>query len=127
MPISTLDATATTLVANKNCFVLIDIEGAEYGCLKGSKNLLSSNMKNLFMVEIHVGEHQPTRIDINPKLFQTFKLFSNHGYSAYTADRKLRKIELSEVKEIVESRVNTLSTHNFIFIKNNFSLSDFGL
>ena len=64
---------------------------------------------------------------MNPNLLETFELMFNHQYNAYTADKKLRKVNLQEIKDICESGVNTLLTHNFIFIKSNLSLEDIDL
>jgi len=122
VPISKFDSTAKSLVDNKSCLVLMDIEGAELGCLKGSKTLLNSP-NSLFLIEISVGEHQPQGIDINPNLVETFNLMFSHGYEGYTADTNLRRLEINEIREIAVSGVDTLGTHNFIFTKDKNHLS----
>ena len=127
VPISTFNTTATSLVAKRSCFILIDIEGAELGCLKGAETLLSADTNNLFLVEISVGKHQPSGINVNPNLVETFEFMASFGYVAYTADNELRKVELSEVKEVAETQIDTLGTHNFLFLKTENSLNDFGL
>ena len=110
------------MVENKSCLVLIDIEGAELGCLKGSKTLLNS-ANSLFLIEISFGEHQPQGIDINPNLVETFSLMFSHGYEGYTADENLRRIEINEISEIAVSRIDTLGTHNFVFTKDKNHIS----
>lgn len=127
VPISVFDETVAPLVSGKNCFVLIDIEGAELGCLKGATTLLASKMRNVFLIEISVNEHQPTGTIINPNLVATFELMFSYGFAAYTADSELREIELTEVKKIQASNVDTLGTHNFLFVKTGFPLSEIGL
>lgn len=127
VPVSTLDQTASTSVAGKQCLILIDIEGAELGCLKGSTQLLSAKEDNVFIVEICVTEHMPSGTTINPNLVETFEFMSSFGYVAYTADSKLRKIDLSEIQNIAKTNIDTLGTHNFLFLKANSSLSDIGL
>lgn len=127
VPISTFDKTASALVAGRDCFVLIDIEGSELGCLKGAQTLLASNSNNCFMIEISVSEHQPKGVAINPNLVHTFEYMLSHGYVAYTADDELRRIELSEVKEVDKTKIDTLGTHNFLFLKSNITLSAIGL
>jgi FkbM family methyltransferase len=117
VPVSTLDDAVSSLVAGKRCFVLIDIEGAELGCLKGASSLLSSETDHVFLVEISVGEHQPSGTKINPNLVETFSLMASFGYSAFTADNHLRRIELPEVKRVAETGVDTLATHNFLFVR----------
>ena len=123
VPVSKFDSTAKSLVDNKSCLVLIDIEGAELSCLKGAEVFLNSSKNNVFLIEITVEEHQPSGVEINPHLLDTFELMSKYSYQAYTADRNLRKVELSEVSEIESSKINTLETHNFLFVKDKNILS----
>ncbi|MDC3245164.1 FkbM family methyltransferase [Gammaproteobacteria bacterium] len=117
VPVSSYDMTAMPLTENKKCLVMIDIEGAELGCLKGANSLIASDQDNDFIIEICSDVHQPQGTIINPNLVETFQLMFSYGYSAYTADANLRKIELSEAKEIESTQINTLETHNFIFSK----------
>ena len=127
VPINTFDSIGSSMIKDKNCLVIIDIEGAELSCLKGAESLLSSNCNNVFMVEICIEEHQPKGISINPNLLQTFKLFFSFSYSAYTVDANFRKVNLEEIDKIVKTGEDTLGIHNFLFIKNEMSLSDFGI
>lgn len=117
VPVSVFDQTAAPLVAGKTCFVLIDVEGAELGCLKGAEALLKSSDDNVFLIEISVAEHQPTGTAINKNLFETFELMKRHGYSAYAANDTLREITLAEVSAVASTHQNTLGTHNFLFVK----------
>jgi|TARA_B110000467_G_C18254285_1_gene442360 FkbM family methyltransferase len=123
VPISTFDMTAKPLVDGKSCLFLMDIEGAELGCLKGSSEILASSNNNAFLIEISVAEHQPTGTEINPHLLETFSLMASYGFEAYTADTSLRKIELAEVSEIESSHIDTIGTHNFLFLKGKDILS----
>ena len=123
VPSSKFDSTAGALVENKSCLVVIDIEGAELSCLKGANSILSSSKNNVFLIEIVVREHQPQGVTINPYLLDTFALMSSYGYKSYTADKNLRLIKLSEVSEIVNSKINTLGTINFLFVKDENILS----
>ena len=117
VPISKFDSIAKSSVENKSCLVLIDIEGGELNCLKGAETLLTSQ-KNVFLVEITIGEHQPKGININPNLVDTFNFMFTRGYKAFTADASLRKVEMQEVRNVASSEIDTLGTHNFIFTKN---------
>ncbi|MDA7852935.1 FkbM family methyltransferase [Porticoccaceae bacterium] len=124
VPISSFDKTALPLIEGKKCFVMIDIEGAELGCLKGANSLLASDENNAFLIEICVDEHQPEGTIINPKLVATFELIQQYGYVGYTIDSQLRKIELSEVKKIAFTNVDTLGVHNFLFTKSDKILNE---
>jgi FkbM family methyltransferase len=124
VPISSFDKTASPLIEGKKCFVMIDIEGAELGCLKGANSLLASNENNDFLIEICVNEHQPKGTIINPKLVETFELIQSYGYVGYTIDSKLRKVEISEIKAIASTNADTLGVHNFLFTKSDEILNE---
>ena len=123
VPVSNFDSTAKPLVENKSCLVLIDIEGAELDCLKGAETLFSSSNKNVFLLEIIAGCHQPEGTNINPNLVDTFDLMFSHGYEAFTANKSLRPIELNEVVEVASSEIDTLGASNFIFAKDKSILN----
>ena len=127
VPILVFDHFANQFIKGKRCLVMVDIEGSELGFLKGAISLLNSNSENIFIMEISVCEHQPSGTRVNPTLVETFKLMFHHQYKAYTADNKLRRVDLQEIKDIFESGTDTLPTHNFIFIKSNLSLRELGL
>jgi FkbM family methyltransferase len=128
-PVSTFDSMFSTLIKDKKCLVLMDMEGSEYNCLKGAESLLINNKQGLFLVEIHVKADQPIKGDINPRLIDTFEIFFKYGFSAYAIDTELHKIELDDIKMVVETGVDTLRSpsNTFIFISNDKSLASFGL
>tara|TARA_A100001388_G_scaffold264846_1_gene236485 strand:- start:4081 stop:4938 length:858 start_codon:yes stop_codon:yes gene_type:complete len=126
VPISIFD-NFSSFVESKRCLVVVDIEGSEYSFLKGAKSLLNSENSNIFIMEISVCEHQPSGIKLNPRLLDTFNLMFSNDFNAYTADTKLRKIHIKEIEDICATSIDTLGTHNFIFIKSNLSLKEVGL
>lgn len=115
VPISTLDLTLTNRFDGRRCLVVVDIEGAELGMLRGASRLLSNNPRPIWMVEITVGEHQPEGVHVNPNLYATFELFHKAGYQATTVSENPRTVGLDEVAEIARTGVDTLSAHNFLF------------
>lgn len=117
VPVSTLDIIIGSRFHNRNCFVLVDIEGAEKFMLEGASSFLSAKPRPIWMVEIAITEHQPAGVAINPHLLPTFQLFWENGYEAWTADKSLRIVQPAEVENIVKNGKNTLLTHNFIFIE----------
>jgi len=122
VPISKFDRTAKSLVDDKSCLVLIDIEGAELDCLQGAETLLTAS-RNVFLIEISIGEHQRVGVNINPNLVETFNLMFEHGFDAFTADKSLKKVELNEINEIALSGIDSLITHNFVFTKDSSILN----
>lgn len=115
VPISTLDLTLAHRFEGQRCLVLVDIEGAELGMLRGATKLLHNAPKPIWVVEITVGEHQPAGVQVNPDLYATFELFDKAGYQATTVSENPRTVALEEVAEIASTGVDTLGTHNFLF------------
>jgi len=102
-----------------NIFVIVDIEGAENMMLEGATKLLEMNPKPIWLIEITVQEHQPKGTKINPYLLETFEKFWDRGYESITADNLLRKISKEEILKIIETQVNSLGSHNFLFYEKN--------
>ena len=101
----------------KQLFVKVDIEGAEKLMLQGATQLLSRIPKPIWLIEIMISEHQPNGMKINPNLMCTFNIFWDSGYIALTADKNLREINYEEINSIVQTGINTLETHNFLFLE----------
>lgn len=119
VPSSTLDNVLGDRFDKEECFIIIDIEGAEKRCLDGASIMLSKKPKSIWMVEICIAEHQPEGQVINPHLLPTFEIFWDNGYVALTADTQCREVYPKEIKEIIESGIDTCHTHNFLFILKN--------
>jgi FkbM family methyltransferase len=115
VPSSTMNVALGERLKGKKILLIVDIEGAENMMLEGSSILLDMNPKPIWFVEICCTEHQPKGIRINPNLLQTFEKFWDKGYDSMTADRFLRAITKSEILKIIETQVDTLGVHNFIF------------
>ncbi len=108
-------------LSGKNILVIVDIEGSENMMLEGATKLLEMDPKPIWLVEIGREEHQPEGTTINPYLFETFKKFLDRGYESITADHRLRKVLEEEILRIIETRVDSLGVHNFLFYEKNKS------
>lgn len=117
VPSATLDNVLGARFRGKRCFLLIDIEGAEQFMLEGASLIIDMMPRPIWMIEISISEHQPKGISINPHLLSTFQIFWNHGYESWTADRHCRIIHPDEIGQIVKTGIDTLQTHNFLFIE----------
>jgi FkbM family methyltransferase len=115
VPCTTLDRVIGTGLSGRRCFFLVDIEGAEAMMLDGASETLKMDPKPIWMVEISITEHQPCGIAINPNLLSTFQTFMNNGYEARTADKNFRPVSIIEIEQIIQSGIDTIGTHNFIF------------
>lgn len=116
IPASTLDLSLGQRLRGRRALILIDIEGAEYYALKGAILTLNQDPKPVWIVEICSHQHQPAGVAVNPRLLDTFDIFWNAGYVAYTVAETPRQIERSEIKAIAEGGPDTLHLHNFIFV-----------
>ncbi len=100
----------------------MDIEGAENLMLEDATTLLNMNPKPIWFVEISREEHQPKGTKINPYLLEKFEKFWSRGYESITADNLLRKVSKEEILKILETQVDILGTHNFLFYDRNKDL-----
>lgn len=117
VPCSTLDKTIGGRFRGRRVLVVMDVEGAELSALRGGLSLVEQDPKPNWLVEISVGEHQPKGTRVNPNLRQTFDIFWDRGYDAWTATRQPRRVDRPEVDAIVGGGPNTLGTHNYLFLE----------
>jgi len=117
VPVTKLDNVLSGRITGEKILFIVDIEGAELNMLMGASRTIDLCDSSIWFVEITVKEHLPSGIDINPRLFETFKFFYDKDYVAITADEKLSVISLDQIKNIGESKIDNLNTHNFIFVK----------
>jgi len=96
---------------------MVDIEGAEFMMLKGASETLSNHPPPIWMIEIHLVEHQPRGVKTNPHFRETFEIFFEHGYTCTTIEKKPLEITPLDISSIEQGKVK-LNTHNFLFKKN---------
>jgi FkbM family methyltransferase len=117
VPLSTLEVVLGKRFLGQRILFIIDIEGAEKSMLEGAETYLSADLSPVWLVEISGAEHQPKGVKINPNLLSTFELFWSKGYVSHAADESVREITRREVEQVVATEVDTLKTHNFLFVK----------
>jgi len=122
VPCLTLNDVLGERLNDKNIFIIVDIEGAENMMLEGATKLLEMNPKPIWLVEICIKEHQPKGTKINPCILETFEKFWDRGYESISADNLLRKISKEEILKVIETQVDSLGTHNFLFYDKNLNL-----
>jgi FkbM family methyltransferase len=115
VPSSNLDLVLGSRLQGKKVLVLMDVEGAEMGVLRGATTLLRNDPKPLWLLEISSTEHQPQGIAVNPHFADTFKIMFDAGYEAFTADKAMRRITWAEIVAVQAGDTNILATHNFLF------------
>ena len=126
VPIFRLDTLLGSRFQGRQCFILVDIEGAEKGLLEGASGILGMDPKPIWMMEIAVSEHQPAGVKINPNLLSTFDTFWAKGYEAWTATKTSRPVHREEIEGIAAGAANTLPTNNFLFFESRNRARFFG-
>ena len=121
VPLSTLDTVLGDRFHARRCFVLVDIEGAEYAMLQGASHFLAQSPKPLWMIEIQGADHQPSAVGFNPHFLQTFQLFWENGYDCWTVEPAPHLVTRDEIESIEATRQNTLTVHNFLFVEANMA------
>ena len=114
VPILSLDRVLGDTLRGKKALILVDIEGAEFMMLQGSKQTLINEPRAIWLMEISSTEHQPAGASMNPHFAKTFELFFAQGYRAFTADEAAIEITPAIVQKVVVG-AQRLSTHNFVF------------
>ncbi len=123
VPCNTLDNVLAGRLDGEKVLFIVDIEGAEQMMLEGATGVLRLGSKALWLVEICVSEHQPEGVAINPNLITTFELFWDAGYRSYrVGDDGLIEVIRERVDRVIETGVDDLGTHNFLFVAGDFAL-----
>ncbi len=115
VPISTLDNVLGIRFSNKQLFVKIDVEGAEYQVLKGAVATLINNKKPIWLIEICSHEFHPD--GFNPYYQKIFQIFWESKYFAFTATEKPTLVTPEDVECWTRSKFCESGTFNYIFVE----------
>lgn len=115
VPMTSLDRIVGDRFSDRRQLILIDVEGAELGVLRGALRLLGRSPKPTWFVEVSIDEHQPQGRSLNPDLVPVFELFEEGGYGAWVVADQIRRLDYSTIREVATTRRNTLAGHNFVF------------
>lgn len=116
-----LDDLGSLWGSSERLLILIDVEGHELEVLEGALDILNSSIHVIFIVEINISEHQPNGLSINPRLYQTFDLFFSRNFKCYALQQAKRVISAREVLEISNTGIDTIKSHNFMFVHPNLN------
>lgn len=123
IPVSTLDNVLGARFLDKQVFVKIDVEGAEYQVLEGARTMLNRAKKPIWLLEICLQEFHPS--GVNPDFEMIFDLFWENGYQAYTAAEHPQLITQQNILAWLENRSSDYSTFNYIFVSTEMALASF--
>jgi len=113
--LTTLDALLAGRFAGERLLIKADIEGAEYGMLRGAARTLERTPAPAWMVEICLTENFPD--GVNPDYVATFGEFFARGYSARTANPEARPVTREDVARWAREGRAQSGSHNYLFVR----------
>jgi FkbM family methyltransferase len=111
--LTTLDTILGKRFVEKRLLIKIDVEGAEYGVLRGALSTIAMNPKPTWLIEICLTENQPQ--GLNPDFLNTFRLFWESGYQANSVGEDGRIITPEDVQRWVDNRTRDFGYVNYLF------------
>ena len=123
IPVSTLDNVLGGRFLDKQLFVKIDVEGAEYQVLRGGQDTLSRDQKPVWLLEVCLREFDPS--GLNPHYKETFELFWDYGYQAYTATEPTQLVTRQDISDWIDKESSGYRTFNYIFVGADMALLNF--
>lgn len=114
VPVSTLDHVLGGRFLGERLLVKIDVEGAEFGVLRGGLQTLARQPAPAWLVEVCLQEFHPD--GANPDFLQVFQLFRDHGYVAYAVTENLRPVSYDEIECWWRDRRSGIATFNYLFL-----------
>jgi len=114
VPVTTLDNILAGRFEGERLFVKIDVEGAEYGVMKGALKTLAREPAPAWLVELCLHEFHPD--GSNPDFLAVFNLFWQAGYQAYVVGLTPRPLSRDEVEGWWSKRHTSDETFNYLFL-----------
>lgn len=111
--VSTLDNLIAGRFPNERLLIKIDVEGAEYGVLKGATQTLARSVPPIWLLEVCLHEFHPS--GWNPDFLAVFRMFWDRGYEAWTAEAQPRLVPRDRVERWWAERKTDTGTFNYLF------------
>lgn len=118
--VSTLDNVIGIRFIDKQLFIKIDVEGAEFQILGGSHELLKRVKKPIWLLEVCLQEFHPS--GLNPHYKKIFELFWENDYKAYTATSPPKLVVENDINKWLENKAGDSFNFNYLFISENITL-----
>lgn len=122
VPVSTLDKLVAGRFAGERLVVKIDVEGAEFGVLKGAASMLGRKPRPAWLLEVCLHEFHPE--GANPDFLDVFGLFFAEGYLAYAVTEQLTPVSPGQVQAWWHQRRSEADTFNYLFVPADWPLPD---
>lgn len=95
VPASTMDIVLGNRLQGHQALVLVDIEGAEKWMLDGAAEMLASNPRPIWVMEICFTENLSGKV--NEDFHEIFNLFWKYGYRSFSVDADMREVKSDDV------------------------------
>jgi FkbM family methyltransferase len=114
IPVNTMDNLLGERFSEKKIFIKIDVEGAEYGVLKGAIKTLNRYPRPTWYIEVCLGEYYPGKL--NPYFADTFTLFWDHGYEVRVANKEKELVTDADIRNWIADKKTKTGEFNYLFI-----------
>jgi FkbM family methyltransferase len=114
VPVARLDDVLGDRFKNQRLLIKIDVEGAEYGVLKGAVRTLRREPRPAWILEICLHEFHPG--GANPDFLLTFETFFECGYVAYAVHGEPLPVSLADIKRWSSDGRTDAGTFNYAFV-----------
>lgn len=108
--VTTLDRILEGKYRDDRLLIKIDVEGAEFGVLRGASATLKRQPRPAWLIEICLNEYHPGG---NPNFLALFELFWSNGYQASIANGS--KIERADVERWLRNGRTDTGSFNYLF------------
>ena len=113
--VSTLDIVLGGRFVGKQLLIKVDVEGGEYDLLQGASDTLKLLPAPVWMMEITLRGYHPA--GLNPNYTNTFEVFWQHGYQAWTINHERKTVSPADVKRWMKFGNSEFGTGNYLFTK----------
>lgn len=114
VPVSTLDNVLAGRFNGERLLVKVDVEGAEYGVLRGGLATMARQPAPAWLLEVCLQEFHPD--GANPDFPEIFRLFREYGYSAYAIADTVQAVSHAEIERWWRDRRSGIATFNYLFL-----------
>jgi FkbM family methyltransferase len=111
--LTTLDSLLAHRFADERLLIKVDVEGAEFGLLKGAFKTLARAPAPTWVIEICLSENFPG--GRNPRYVETFELLFDQGYTAVTANVERSSVRRQDIASWNAAGKTPAGVYNYLF------------
>lgn len=114
IPVNTMDNILGDRFQGKKLFIKIDVEGAEYGVLRGAEKTMAMSPLPTWFIEVTPSLFHPG--GSNPNYSATFDLFWKHNYEVHLANRDNTLVTPEDIKKWQVANISPTDEYNYLFV-----------